>query len=183
MFDKKSIIFLFLALNLVFGLKSIDFCTSKQQECNQNYQIKCEPIKCHEPFSFNCGFNICARNKTKCISLTRQHFANEEENKIKLFKKNVLECRNQDHKFETNDFCVNGQNCKIIKDLRFHKMFKKTDCQCPSKLSFKCDKYCALNSFACDYYKSNENNKAHFKTIKDCGNHNINFFVSYNNIW
>jgi hypothetical protein len=47
MLNKKSKILIFLTLNLVFGLKSIDFCTSKQQECkgiydkNRNYQIKC----------------------------------------------------------------------------------------------------------------------------------------------
>ena len=58
MFNKKSIIFLFLTLNLVFGLNPIDFCSSKQQECkgiydkNHTYQIKCEPIKCHKPFSY-----------------------------------------------------------------------------------------------------------------------------------
>ena len=57
MLKRKSKILIFLTLNLVFGLKSIDFCTSKQQECKgiydkkHNYQIKCEPKKCHEPFS------------------------------------------------------------------------------------------------------------------------------------
>ena len=70
------------------SLKSIDFCITKQEVCKgfynekHNYQIKCEPIKCHKPFSYKCGLNICARNKTKCISLTKQHFMNEEENKI-----------------------------------------------------------------------------------------------------
>ena len=32
-FNKKSILFIFLTLHLVIGLKSIDFCLSKQKEC------------------------------------------------------------------------------------------------------------------------------------------------------
>ena len=183
MFNKKSIIFLFLTLNLVFGLNPIDFCSSKQQECkgiydkNHTYQIKCEPIKCHKPFSYKCGLNICARNKTKCISLTKHHFMNEEENKIKLFKKNVLECQNQNYNFETNDLCVNGKNCfeinNNLKGFGFNyrklKTTEKIDCKCPRRQNFKCGKYCSTNSIACDYHKSAKNEKL-ISQIKGCGN-------------
>jgi hypothetical protein len=206
MFSKKSIIFLFLALNLVFGLKSIDFCTSKQQECkgiydkNRNYQIKCEPIKCHEPFSYKCGFNICTNNKTKCeeytkikikmkivlkshaVSLMNEEKYIEGRKKLDLFKKNIPNCQNK--VYNSNDFCLNGANCIEIRIIPkgfgyFHKTRKQIDCKCPDSKSFKCGNYCTTDSIACDYYESNEINAS----IRDCGNHNIKTQKSYFNAW
>jgi hypothetical protein len=45
-FNKKSILFIFLTLHLVIGLKSIDFCLFKQQECKGIYDknYRCEVI-------------------------------------------------------------------------------------------------------------------------------------------
>jgi hypothetical protein len=212
MFSKKSIIFLFLALHLAIGLKSIDFCTSKQQECkgiydkNQNYQIKCEPIKCHEPFSYKCGFNICTSNKTKCEEYTKMNvymkialksnvvsLINEEKylvgrKKLDLFRKNIPNCQKKPYKFESNDFCVSGIYCTEVRiDPKgfgyFHKMRKQIDCKCPAGKSFKCGKYCTTDSIACDYYKSNENNNKCFDKIKDCGNNDITFFRYLINLW
>jgi hypothetical protein len=55
------------------------------------------------------------------------------------------------------------------------KITNKIDCKCPSKQSFKCDKYCAANSIACDFLRSNKmKNK-----IIDCDNQNITFSRYY----
>ncbi len=68
MFNKKSFIILCLTLHLTIGLKSSDFCSLKQQECKgfydkqQNYEIKCNPIKCHGKFNYDCESNTCSNN-------------------------------------------------------------------------------------------------------------------------
>jgi hypothetical protein len=206
MLNKKSKILIFLTLHLAIGLKSIDFCTSKQQECkgiydkNQNYHIKCEPIKCHEPFSYKCGFKICTSNKTKCeeytkikiqmkivlkshsVSLINEEHYLEGRKKLDLLKKNIPNCQNKVYK--PNDFCLNGGNCIEIRIIPkvfgyFHKKRKQIDCKCPASKSFKCGKYCTTDSIACDYYNSNEINAS----IKDCGNHNITIQRSFFNPW
>lgn len=54
MFNKKSLINLFLLFNLAMSIKTNNFCFIKQKECKgyykQHYQIKCELIKCHGTF-------------------------------------------------------------------------------------------------------------------------------------
>ncbi len=36
---------------------------------------------------------------------------------------------------ESNDFCLNGRNCKIIFEYGYRKFVKKIDCKCPNKQS------------------------------------------------
>ncbi len=196
MIFKKSLIFL-LALNLAATLKPNDFCKLKQQECKgfydkqHNYHIKCELIKCNGAFTNDCGFNICSKNKNKCtdyfyfyskLALTVPAIDVwfvwfEKQKKIQLFNKHVPVCKNKIHKFESKDFCSNEGNCFMINNYLnslglIRKITNKIDCKCPSKQSFKCGKYCAANSIACDFFRSNKlKNK-----IIDCDNQNITYY-------
>ena len=72
MVNIKIFVFL-LTLHLAASLKPNDFCIRKQQECKgfydrkHNYHTKCELIKCNGVSRNHCGFNICSKNKNKCI--------------------------------------------------------------------------------------------------------------------
>lgn len=196
MLNKKNLFLLYLSLNLTICLKSNDFCILKQQECkgfhdNQHkYQIKCESIKCHGTFNNDCGFNICSRNKTICNDYIDVYSKivlaspaidvylsyKEQKKQLDLFNKQISDCKNKIYKFESKDFCSNGEICFIIKkNLKglgfYRKTTNKIDCRCPSEQSFKCGKYCATDSSACDFSKPNEmNNENHFDNIIHCGN-------------
>jgi hypothetical protein len=172
----------------------------------QHYQIKCELIKCHGTFKHECGStNICSDSITECSEYIKINtFYNvlntirtfdpiiftknlNQTNKIKYFNKNIKVCKNKVPKFKANDFCVNGKNC-IEKKKKIGNIFglfnylsqnhiaKKTECHCPNEKSFKCGKYCTIDSNTCNYYKLIVN-KIHFKNIKHCGNHNITYFI------
>ncbi len=202
MFKKRSFIFLVLTLHLSLSLKSIDFCVLKQQECkgyydkNQIYHIKCESIKCHGNFKYECTPNICSTKKNECkkyikwdtylklintIRIFDSKLANLEFkkiNEIKSFKKDLKDCHKKKYEFTPTDFCVNSRNCIEIREylkgfgFNYRRIItsEKIYCQCPKSQSFKCGKYCATHSIACDYYKSNEKQFFH---IKHCGNYNI----------
>lgn len=214
MLNKKSLIILFLLFNLTVSIKTNNFCFNKQKQCKgyynreQNYQIKCELIKCHGTFKYDCGSsNACSNNMTECSEYIKMNTFYDvlntirtvdpiifnknlnQINKIKYFNKNIKVCKNAIvQKFNPNDFCVNGQNCKIEKKKDFGHIFglfnylsknqiaKKTECHCPNEKSFKCGKYCTIDSNACIYYKLIVD-KMHFKNIKKCGNHNITYFI------
>jgi hypothetical protein len=209
MFNTKSLIILSLSLHLTICLKTTDLCFLKQQDCKgfydeqQNYQTKCKPIKCHDNLTYECKSKLCTRNKLECneynhlqsymnILLEQQAFnpllavQNQKEiNNFKNFNKNIKLCQNKVYKFKSNDFCLNGKNC-IEKnlgksfDVYHHKMTKQIDCRCSVKQSFKCGKYCATDSIACDYYnKSKLINQNLNRSIKDCGNHNITYLRYY----
>jgi hypothetical protein len=138
MLKKSTLIIFILALHLIFGLKSTDYCIRKQKECKgyydkqQNYHTKCKPVKCNGKFNIECGgeSNICTSNKIKCtkyknslslffkiISEIKNNdplFAAKyltEKNKIQIFNKHIKDCQNKIYKFKSNDFCLNGQNC------------------------------------------------------------------------
>ncbi len=200
MLNKKILAILCLTLHLTVSLKSLSFCHLKQQECKgfydekHNYQTKCELIKCNGAFKYECGStNICSNSITKCKKYSEmmiffsviidQH--SNKINNIKLFNKQIKDCKNKTYKFKSNDYCQNGQKCKTIIYSSFTKISKPIDCQCPTGQSFKCGKYCTTSSIACDYLKSNKENTAKVATlsIKDCGNHNSTYFKSYLNIW
>ena len=74
-------------------------------------------------------------------------------------------------KFKSNDFCLNGKNCKEVQHNRY-RIYYEIDCKCPAEKSFKCGKYCATNSIACGFIESN---KIENKNIADCGNQNKTF--------
>ena len=62
-------------------------------------------------------------------------------------------------------------------------MTTQIDCECPSKQSFKCGKYCTKDSLACDFYTLNSNMKYYFRKIAHCGNENITTFKTNFIIW
>jgi hypothetical protein len=103
------------------------------------------------------------------------------QNKIKSFNKHIKDCQNKIYEFKSDDFCVNGRTCKTALS-HLSGMAKQTDCRCPTSKSFICEKYCAVDSIACDYYKSITNN-SRFDNIKDCDNKNIIYFRPYFTIW
>jgi hypothetical protein len=199
MIKKISLILLFLTLHLTISLKSTDFCIPKQQkECkgyydrHKKYQIKCNTIKCHGKFSYDCGSDICSNNMNECKKYNyRKMYSNNAfrmrivltsptkqlsvKNSFKLFTKQLKECEYRIYKFDSNDFCLNGKDCKMIHRYRHKKIIKQIDCQCPNEQSFKCEKYCTIDSLACDFYKSKEN-KQYFQNITLCGNHDITTF-------
>jgi hypothetical protein len=165
-----------------------------------DYQTKCEPNKCHGKFSYDCVSNTCSLNRKSCneykIALSRflqiindlkasdsvfssKHLA--ETKTIKLFNRAIKNCVKKIFEFKKSDFCLNGKNCvQIGKEMigfglnyRSLTTIKDVDCKCPIKHSFKCDKYCAADSNACDYYKSNKKDKQFLHRIKNCGNDKI----------
>ncbi len=204
MLNKNILIIILLGLNLTTGLKSSDFCYPKQKECKgfydekQNYKVKCNLMKCHGKFSFDCESNLCSTNKTECSKYNQlgifmkisqeihtidplfvaKH--SKEINRVKNFNKFITVCRPKSYELKSDDFCVNGRNCRTSYGYGHLKMIKNVDCKCPIKQSFKCDKYCSVNSDACSYLKSlNKNNKKNTTGIRDCGNHNSLDFKSY----
>ena len=200
MMNKNIITLIFLLKiqnSIVFCLKSNDLCIPKQQECKgfydeqNNYSIKC--TSCVNKLSHECESEnkYCTKNKTHCNEYKRFYGYlkisidliqidpsfndrfKKEKKKLQSFNKMIHACERKIYKFNSNDFCLNGENCieirKVIKGFGFnyrsHKVSKQIDCKCPAKKSFKCGKYCTTHSIACDYFtKSN---------IKHCGNHNI----------
>ena len=150
MIKKLSLILLFLTLNLTISLKSTDFCIPKQQnECkgyydrHKKYQIKCNTIKCHGTFNYDCGSEICSNNMTECKKYNyRKMFSNNAfrmrivltsptkqlslKNGFKLFTKQLKECEYSLYEFNANDFCLNGKNCTIIHSYRHKKIIKNS---------------------------------------------------------
>ncbi len=214
MFHKNILIFLSLIIHLTSGLKSTDFCILKQKECRgyydkqqqENYKIKCTPIKCHGKLAYECESNsICSVNKIECdeyrqmdsyrkiintVQTFNTKFANKHSmitNKIQSFNKEIKYCQNKYYKFKSNDFCLNGKNCaEVRKELigfgfsyRKITITRKIDCKCPASKSFKCDKYCTTDSIACDYYKSLKIQNQ-FSNINECGNNNVTSYGSMN---
>jgi hypothetical protein len=210
MFYKISfIIILFLTIHQTACLKTTDFCLLKQenqeQECKgfydrfQNYQTKCEKIQCHGTFNFQCGNNICSNTSAECSEYDKMYFhlkkillaksvnpfistrRLKEQNKIKSFNKKIKYCPNKMYEFKSDDFCMKRRACKIsISHLSLMK--KQISCRCPASKSFICEKYCAVNSIACDYLKSIKNNDQ-FASIKDCDNKDITYFRPFFPLW
>jgi hypothetical protein len=160
MIKKLSLILLFLTLHLAISLTSTDFCIPKQQnECkgyydrHKKYQIKCNTIKCHGTFNYDCGSEICSKNMTECkkynkIKLIQNHSFRTrimltlttkylmEKNDFELLNKQLKECEHKIYNFDLTDFCLNGKNFQIHR-YRHEKIIKQIDCQCPNKQSFK----------------------------------------------
>ncbi len=191
MFNKKNLLILFLTFNLTLSLESTDFCKLEQKVCKghydvkQNYQIKCGLNDCPEKFSIKCSINICSNNKTECkvlkqlnsyvnYVLGKQDKINPKIEERNKFIKHTQVCENKIYKYDSNDFCFAGMNCikrfVSLSGMGYNYVNKKIDCKCPNEYSFKCGKYCTIDSNACDHYKSNEN-KILFTKINKCSNH------------
>ncbi len=189
MLKKIKILILILKLNylIVYSLKPISFCILNQQECKRvynelkhAYEIKCESIKCHGTFSYECGSRTCSKNKTECnefnlmnsyINILNEKQKNDSKFKYKYLKETIKlkkfydyipNCKNKTYEFDSNDFCLNNN-------------YNETDCKLPINQSFICDKYCAKDSIACDYFKSNYDNNNKEYIIKYCLIHHDNY--------
>lgn len=190
MFNKKILVILFLIFNLTLSLKSINFCKLEQKVCKgyydtkQKYQTKCGLNDCPKKFSIKCSINICSNNKTECKVFKQLNsyvnYVLEKEDKINpkieernKFIKHTEVCENKIYKYDSNDFCFAGMSCikrfVSLSGLGYNYANKKIDCKCPIEYSFKCGRYCTIDSNACDYYKSNEN-KILFSKINKCSN-------------
>ncbi len=199
----QNLVIFFLVLHLAESLKVNDLCMRKQKECRGlhdglNYKIECNLTKCHGSFHNQCGnSNICSRYRTNCdeydqleslmkiFHRIRDNYSQKSEikKKFNLFNKNIKECKMKTYEINSNGFCVNGIKCWAIVRHGHLKTIKKSDCKCPIKLSFRCDEYCAVNSIACDYFKSNKNKKK-FNKINNCGNNQETYnFESYISIF
>jgi len=111
MFHKNILIFLSLIIRLTSGLKSTDFCILKQKECKgyydkqqqENYQIKCNPIKCNGKLSYECESNarICSLDKKECTDYYNFKFFSihlKLTTKIQSFNKEIKYCQKKIYK-------------------------------------------------------------------------------------
>jgi hypothetical protein len=194
MIKKISLILLILSITFAISLKSTDFCIPKQQkECkgyydrHKKYQIKCNTIKCHGTFSYDCGSDICSINMTECKKYNQiKHIINNPfrerivlsffkqlvvDKTFKLFNMHIEECKYRLYRFKVADYCLNGRNCRIIHQSRHRKIIEIIDCYCPDERNFKCGEYCTIDSLACDFYRSNQNKK-YFRKVSQCANQN-----------
>ncbi len=202
MFKKISLIFLFLTLiNLTKCLKSNDVCFQNQKECKgfydkqENYQLKCEPIRCSQKLSFQCGLGVCTKNITECneynkLNLYIQNLVTTKTNisdtsnevkhlkerfRFRTFIKHVQICSHKIYKFNPDDFCYLSKRECFEKNIEI--MRQNFSCKCPTNQSFICGKYCAFNSISCDFYK--KNGKKIDNNIKDCENRNTTAIFSF----
>jgi hypothetical protein len=206
MFNKKSFIILLLVLHITISLKSSEFCVIKQKVCKgfydrlQKYQIECSIKECYGKFNISCGKNICSSNLNKCDEINKINlytkitnelkafdpiFAgkySKERRKVYMFNKQIKYCENQIYEYSSNDFCLDGNKCRTTLGYGYLKMIKKSDCICPKNKTFKCGKYCAIDSIACDFYTTHKN-ETNIGIIKDCGNNNSSYFKSYFSIF
>jgi hypothetical protein len=209
MLQKSTVIVFMLALHLIYGLKSTDYCIQKQKECKgyydnqQNYHTKCKPVKCNGKFSIQCGdkSNICTNQKIKCtkydnalsfffniineIKTSDPLFAAKyltEKNKIQIFNKHIKDCQNKIYKFKSNDFCLNGKNCVEIRKELIGFGFNYRKIPITKTIDCKCP---ASKSFKCDKYCTTDSiaceNQNQFFNITECGNHNITVHRYLNN--
>ena len=143
--SKKCIIIgIILLIKTILSLKSTDLCHNVEQECkgnydsNQNYQIKCQNVKCFGKNGHQCGVTKCAVNKKQCddytnftyslslqklkISLGKYSIQNQEQikahekekTKLIIINQKIANCPSSPYKFNTSDFCINGVFCTKI---------------------------------------------------------------------
>ena len=179
-FNKIILILFLITLNLIFCMKSKDFCGLNQKE-----------DECQGLFNYKCGSDMCAKNITDCTELLKMNsylilllknkiihtkqidkFKLESE-KIQTFYKNIKKC---DIKFKSNDICLNGANCvekrlSNTKKFGYKYVIYEVGCKCPTNHNYICGQYCFTDLETCNYYKSIEKISKNFKKIKKCGNH------------
>ncbi len=170
------------------------------------YETKCTEIKCNGKFKNKCGSNnVCAKSEFICneynqlnnyyfsinkyktvpfFRLDRSMRDRKNAEKVESFKKNIKNCENKIYEIKSTDYCINGLGCvlksKVLKGFGYNYKIKKTDCKCSIEMSFKCEKYCAIDSNACNHIL---NSNDYIKKISDCGNHNQSYILSYSTLW
>ncbi len=130
---KEILLSIFFAFHLTLSLKSIDFCIVKQETCigiydkKHDYQTKCELIKCHGKFSYDCLSKTCSLNRKSCneykialskffqtikdfktsdLTFVSKHLT--ETKKIKSFNRGIKNCQKKIFEFKKSDVCLNG---------------------------------------------------------------------------
>ena len=165
------ILFIFL-FNLTNCLKSNNFC-ELDSEKHQH--------RCHGSFSFKCAANICAKNQADSIEY-RQMIENlkiysaknetkkylKEMVKYKVIKKSFKKCELKPPNI-TNDFCmVRKVSPKIGIGYKASK-FSNVDCEClTEELSFRCGRYCTVDSTSCSYLSKNSKIAKFISNRCDC---------------
>ena len=147
----KTIILIFLYINLTFSLNLNNFCYSTQKEClNENYKYKCK-------------IGVCAANEESCQKYAKFRSHNSFYYSFR-FKTNIKNCPKPNSLNNLNDFCENGEECFI--DDEFFSMsnyIMNNNCLCNGKYSFQCGKkYCTLNSSICDIINQSKTSTEQF---------------------
>jgi len=164
----KKIIFLFFLISLTE-------CLNHTQFCNEN-PTKENELECFGEFSYACGGLLCSQDETGCKGIhlfnsvvkyprkgkTYRKYKHKLESLLKLVK----DC--PEYKWNSNDICLNANNCFRPAFVRFwpSKMKPMYECKCNGKYKYKCNRdYCARDKRACHEIKQQI---IKIKNIKKC---------------
>jgi hypothetical protein len=134
----KTVILIFLYINLTFSLNLNNFCYSTQKECwNENYKYKCK-------------IGVCAANEESCQKYVKFRSHNSFYYTFR-FKTNIKNCPKPNSLSNLNDFCENGEECFNDEFFSMSNYISNINCLCHGKYKFQCGKkYCTLSSAVCD---------------------------------
>lgn len=146
------------------ALKPADFCKLPNKRCigfidkYLKYSKSCELIKCQGIYSYPCTDHLCTLDRKYCDVFMNLRFLSLAYDRLKekyyKLNTNFKQCSFAAYKFDSNDVCVSGKNC-LIRDNRSGQYIKTFDCQCVSRLSYKCgSNYCSLHNHACHAFNS-----------------------------
>ena len=168
---------LFLILMITFSeclcLRTSDLC-----------KLNSDSTNCYESFENKCNQDYCTINKQACDDfLSLMIYVNLTESlKIKQTVSSMIQlikpCRNKKPIISIN-FCTNSLAC-FKKDSRLSAKTsigfnRSIFCPCVGEYSFKCNKYCTINSKACESLKML---KKLPENVKKCGKYCI-FILQY----
>lgn len=165
---------LFLILMITFNEC---LCLRTSDLCKQNSD---STINCYDSFENKCNQDYCTINKQACDDfLSLMIYVNLTESlKIKQTVSSMIQlikpCRNKKPMMSIN-FCANSFAC-FKKDSRLSAKTsigfnRSIFCPCVGEFRFKCNKYCTINSKACDSLKML---KRLPENVKKCGKYFYN---------
>ena len=179
---------LFFLISEIFSLKTSDICTNKQQQCKgfydfgYNYNQRCERINCQGKYGYECREDYCTVDKQTCTEFIKTSHLIKSIKSSKLFdiKMKQLQtfingfkvCPMIEFNLESNDVCINGQNCFYVEkysNRNLKNIFsKQAICPCSGSHSYQCgDGFCTVHSNACEVLEQDHN----LREFKSCGNH------------
>ena len=146
-------------------LKLNDFCRATDLVCTGHYNKfykytqSCRKIRCSGEYSYECGTEFCAKEKSNCDDILQFNLIMNTIDLNHKFKNSFL---NQIQKcsidllkptFEKkNEICSNIGYCYT----NDYSAAKKIACPCIGKLNYVCGgKFCTKNSLVCDYVLNN----------------------------
>ena len=143
----KTIILIFLYINLTFSLNLNNFCYSTQKEClNENYK-------------YVCKIGVCAANEESCQKYAKFRSHNSFYYTFR-FKTNIKNCPKPN---SLNDFCENGEECFNDEFFSMSNYIMNNNCLCNGKYSFQCGKkYCTSSSAVCDIINQSKTSTEQF---------------------